>query len=163
VVLMQTISAYEYARSQRGVHARMVAEQLVPEIDRRYRTQVSPGQRTVAGAGEGAYSSFEIGLRYPHLFGNVVSQSLEAIGKGDRQLLDTIELLPGQPLRIYLEWGNYDPVDPRNGADGAGFNRRLKRALETNGYDVTSREWNDGLDVHVLAFRLSGILRDWSR
>ncbi|ANM29855.1 hypothetical protein ABI59_10100 [Acidobacteria bacterium Mor1] len=159
-VLMQVTSSYEYARTQRGVHGRMVATQLVPEIDRRYRTIREPQGRIIAGADEGAYSSMEIGLRYPHLFGTVISQSLKAIGKGDRQLLDTVELLPGLPLTVHLDWGIYDPVDPRNGADGAAFNRRLAATLEQNGYTVTSREWNDGLNADALSHRLHRILAE---
>jgi pimeloyl-ACP methyl ester carboxylesterase len=117
--------------------------------------------RVVIGASEGGYSAMEIGLRYPHVFGGVAAQSILPIGMGDRQMLDTIEMHPALPVRIYLDWGRYDPVDPRDGTDVPAFGRRLKAALLENGYKVSGREWNDGPDVPVLATRLQEMLKAW--
>jgi len=160
-VFIEATSPYEYARSQRGVHGRMVATELVPHIDAKYRTLAGPESRVIVGADEGGYSAVEIALRYPHVFGNVAAQSVLPIGDGERQLLDTIRLLPEQPIRVYLDWGRYDPRDPRNGTDVPASSQRLREALKNNGYEVIGREWSDGPDDRVLVDRLQNMLAAW--
>ncbi|MGD8374806.1 MAG: PQQ-binding-like beta-propeller repeat protein [Acidobacteriota bacterium] len=153
VVFVPSISPYEYARSQRGVHADMIVEQLVPLVDSRYPTRPDPAQRAIVGADEAAVSALELGMRRPAIFGTVVAQSVFPVGVGDEELLEAIGEAPGPFPRVWLDWGRHDPVSPVRHLDVPGFNRRLRDALVARGFQVTAREWNDGSDLLFWAAR----------
>lgn len=157
-VFVPSISPYEYARSQRGAHADMIVEQLVPMVDARYPTRADPAQRALVGADEAAVSVLELGMRRPPAFGTIVAQSVFPVGAGDEGLLAAVAAAPGPLPRIWLDWGRRDPVSPARHLDVPGFNRRLRDALVARGFEVTAREWNDGSDLLFWASRAAGAI-----
>lgn len=50
-------------------------QELLPELERRYRTLGTPGSRLLAGVSLGGYAALHIGIRHPELFGFVLSLS----------------------------------------------------------------------------------------
>jgi enterochelin esterase family protein len=58
-----------------GNHEDHVACEVVPLIDRRYRTLPSPAHRGVIGRSSGGLGALWLGMRHPELFGAVVSHA----------------------------------------------------------------------------------------
>lgn len=48
---------------------------LIPEIDKSYRTLTEPKYRAIGGLSMGGFGAFSLALRYPHLFGAAASLS----------------------------------------------------------------------------------------
>jgi len=58
-----------------GDWERFVAEELVAEIDRRYRTLPHAGSRGLAGHSMGGYGTLRIGMKYPRVFSTLYALS----------------------------------------------------------------------------------------
>lgn len=72
VVMPDAFNAFEgsmYSSSVTiGDWERFVAEELVAEIDRRYRTLAAPASRGLAGHSMGGYGTLRIGMKHPHVY-----------------------------------------------------------------------------------------------
>ena len=158
-VFIESTSAYEYARSPRELHARMVIDDIVPLIDQEYRTIAEAGGRAIYGVDEGGFAALEMAVRHPGAFGKVAAQSLLAIGSGGDELVDAIVSMPGPPLVIYLDWGRFDYSNDATETDIPGYSRRVAATLRDAGYTVSGREWNDSSDVAIWFRRLPHVLR----
>lgn len=158
-VFVDSISPYEYARSQRRVHGRMLAEELVPLIDARFRTLADARHRAVLGVDEGAYAALEIALRFPETFGAAAAHSVLSIGKGGQELRELIAHTPLHPLRLYIDWGRYDQLRAADLVDVRADCRDLSRRLGEHGYPIAGREWNDGSDLVFWGMRALEALR----
>jgi len=122
-------------------HAEMLVKELVPEIDRKFRTIADPLARATAGSGGAGdialYSAFE----YPDSFGRVAAQSATMrVGRipglnGDGEL---------QPKVIYLDWGTYHMRSPHEAWDYVVENRTLWDALRQAGYRPAGGEVPEG-------------------
>jgi enterochelin esterase family protein len=98
-----------------------------------------PGVHGLMGASRGGLTSLYLGLRAPHIFGKVLSQS-GAFRRENLELEMAIFKLVRegvvQPLKIWQETGNMEVW-----VDG---NRMMYLLLKEKGYDVTYREFNGG-------------------
>ncbi len=160
-VFVETISAYEYARSQRSAHRNMIVAELVPLVDGRYRTLTEAAHRVIAGVDEAGFAAVELAVHHPRLFGKASAQSVLPIGKGGDQLLSAIPNADDKPLEIYLDWGRYDLRMPRDATDVRAYGRRLRAALAAQGHRVTGQEWNDGSDLPYWSRRLEPMLQEF--
>ncbi|HEY0427214.1 MAG TPA: alpha/beta hydrolase-fold protein, partial [Pyrinomonadaceae bacterium] len=59
-----------------------IIQELIPEIDKNYRTAADRKHRFIAGLSMGGYGSIKFGLKYPHMFALVGSFS-GALGAAD--------------------------------------------------------------------------------
>ena len=97
-----------------GGFSDLFAEQVVPEIDRRYRTLRERGGRANVGMGWSGFGASLTTFSHPQLFGAFGVQSLYAL-EGQ---MSALEAAIGEadaatlPLDIYLEWGRWDLVSP---------------------------------------------------
>jgi enterochelin esterase family protein len=130
-----------------------VAKELVPWARQRYRFSTEPERTIVGGVSLGGLTAAYCALRYPEVFGNVLSQSgafgyfpgWEDQGVTDfspfgwlvRQFVTTRKL----PIKFYLEAGLFenDCSDPL-----LSQNRRLRDVLEAKGYSVVYSEFAGG-------------------
>jgi len=158
-IFVASTSGYEYARSQRDEHARMLVNRLVPLVDSKYRTLPEERHRAVAGVDEGGFAALDIAFRYPGTFGKAAAQSMLPIGKGGEELLQAISDSKPLPLSIYLDWGRYDHSNDATETDIPGYGRRLREALVSKGYEVAGREWNDSSDLTIWTWRARHVLR----
>jgi enterochelin esterase family protein len=96
-----------------------------------------PGAFGVMGASMGGLMALVTGLRLPHIFGQVLSQS-GAFYLGDYATVavDLVQHVPVRPLRIWMDVGRYEEL-----LEG---NRRTLALLQGRGYDATYREYNAG-------------------
>lgn len=159
LVFVQNTSGYEYARTFREPHARMMADRLVPWIDARYRTEPAPNGRAIAGADEAGYAAVEIGVRFPAVFGTVIAQSLFPLSGGDAELLALIDAAPKTAQRFYVDWGRYDPRRAADKLDVPGFSARVHDRLAARGFTVSGGATGDGSTLVFWSDRVLTALR----
>jgi enterochelin esterase-like enzyme len=139
--------------------ADFLAKELAPWLRKNYSVSADPA-RTIAGGLSlgGAMASF-CALRYPEVFGNVLSQSgayqwypgaFDAMLKGTPP--DTSQIgwltrrfvaIPRRPVRFYLEAGRFEDGFPES---LLAENRRFRDVLEAKGYTVHYSEFSGGHD-----------------
>jgi enterochelin esterase family protein len=94
----------------------------------------SPGAYSVLGASMGGLMALYTGLRLPHIFGTVLSQS--GAFRDDFVLSDLIRACETMPIRVWMDVGKYEWL--------LQANKRTYRLLLEKGYDVTYQEYNGG-------------------
>ncbi len=153
-VFIESTSAYEYARTFREVHRRMLAEQLVPWIDGQFRTVADPAERSLLGADEGGFGALETVLSYPKVFGIGIGQSAYHLSAGDRELLELVDRAANKNQRFYLDWARYDGRRESDQVDIAHFTKSVLDRMESKGYRVVGHEFNEGSAWPFLTQRL---------
>lgn len=136
--------------------ARFVAEELLPWVRASYRIREDPADHFVTGASYGGLAAMWLGLRLPHLFGNVIAQApslwwgpgfrmdrpRSAGGYTPEWLIQEYRRTPRLPVRFWMEIGLLEHpalmIEP---------NRRMKALLEEKGYDLTYSEPCGGHDT----------------
>jgi enterochelin esterase-like enzyme len=88
-------------------YARFVEQELLPQIDRTYRTLTDAGSRAVMGASLGGLISVYLGLTRPQLFSKVGGQSSALMVESGR-LAELANKL-ATPLSFYFDVGEYEP------------------------------------------------------
>jgi enterochelin esterase family protein len=102
-------------------YTRMLLDELLPEVARRYRFTSDPKRRAIGGTSSGAIAAFTVAWNRPDAFGNVISMigSYTSIGyapaTADHPLIPGGDLYPGmirkspiRPIRIFLQDGSND-------------------------------------------------------
>jgi len=167
-------------------YARMLTEELLPEVAKRYAFTGDPKKRAIGGTSSGAICSFTVAWHKPEAFGNVISFIGSYTSIGYRPATATAPMIPGgdtypglirkspiRPIRIFLQDGSAD----LNNIHGNWFlaNQQMLSAMQWANanadasndtavkggprYDVR-HEWGDGAhsDAHG-GWLLPGILR----
>ena len=88
-------------------YAQAMEHELIPQIDRRYRTPAQREARGVMGASLGGLMATYLALSRPHLFSKVGGQS-SALFLEQEKLLALVEGLSPR-LRFYFDVGAYEP------------------------------------------------------
>jgi len=158
-VFIQSINPYEFARLERDLYARMVAEKLVPFIDEKYRTTATPEARAILGGDEGGYSALYIGFRHPKVFWKVAGQSVCPIADGGPELVELVQKSPALPLRLYMDWGTYDYRYASYEYDARGFSQSFTKLLQGKKYQIAGGEVNEGSDYASWRRRTDKILQ----
>ena len=80
-----------------------IVQELIPEIDKNFRTQADRAQRTIAGLSMGGYGSLKFGLKYPDRFALVGSFSgaLGAASWTDKILGGSWKALTDSIMSVY--------------------------------------------------------------
>ncbi len=139
----------------------MVVNEIVPLIDKTYRTWQAPEARAISGISRGGVWALEIGFRHPDLFGRVGGHSPALSVNYPLPVYDPYRLVesidPAQ--RIYLSAGDKDWA--RAGTI------RLRDLLQEHDFDVTYKVhegahiddlWRLGLPEYLHFY-----VRDWPR
>jgi outer membrane protein assembly factor BamB len=134
----------EFVWDRKDDYAAFFAEELVPYIDRHYRTSAAPQTRASIGMGFAGYSAFYIALKNPGLVGKISGQSLFMMDTQEQQLRALVPSAGEQPLQLYLEWGKYDARGSFEGWDMAAKTRNFAGLLQERGYSFAGGEVHDG-------------------
>lgn len=134
----------EYARQQKEKHVQMIVEELVPFIDKNYRTNTQASQRLIMGGDEGGYSSLYTTFKHPGIFYMVAGQSSHLMSAEGQELRGMVENMPTQPLKLHLEWGSYDYRSESGGYNWQQSNREFIELLKKKGYQPVTAEVNSG-------------------
>lgn len=163
-------------------YARMLIEELLPEVGRRYRISDDPARRAIGGTSSGAICAFTVAWQRPDAFRNVISLIGSYTSIGYRPATADAPMQPGgdlyptlirknpiKPMRIFLQDGSAD-LDNEHGSWFLANQQMLAALLYANanadrlgtpGPRYTVRhEWGDGAhsDAHGGAL-LPDILR----
>ena len=133
--------------------AGFVADELLPWVRKRYAVTHSANRTTLAGASAGGLAAAFIALKYPSLFGNVLSQS-GAYWRGNEVsssppyewLTRQYETLPRADIRFFMDVGLLESGDARDGSVPSllDANRNLREVLKAKGYSVEYFEVPNG-------------------
>ena len=96
-----------------------------------------PGTYGVLGASMGGLMALYTGLRMPHIFGKVLSQSGAFHFYGfETNVLDLARYLPERTLDIWMDAGKLEQL--------LDSNRTMQELLKSRGYNVSYREYTAG-------------------
>lgn len=96
-----------------------------------------PGAYGVLGASMGGLSALFTGLRLPHIFGNVLSQSgAFSLWDYDFMVYDLVRHGTRKELKIWMDVGTLEWLHPAN--------QTMHKLLREKGYPVTYREYHGG-------------------
>jgi enterochelin esterase family protein len=126
-------------------YARLIVDELMPELEKEYRISKKPEDRAIAGASSGAICAFTVAWQRPDQFRKVISTigSFTNI-RGGHVYPDLIRNSPAKPIRVFLQDGVNDlrgrgrnagsAYDPQR--DWHAQNIKMAAALTEKGYDV---------------------------
>jgi enterochelin esterase-like enzyme len=123
-------------------YARLICDELLPELRKTYTISDNPDDRAIAGASSGAICAFTVAWQRPDQFRKVIS----TIGSftnimGGHEYPNIIKSSDPKPIRIYLQDGLNDNRGIRNGKydpnwDWHAQNIKMVQALTEKKYDV---------------------------
>jgi enterochelin esterase-like enzyme len=96
-------STYFTDSAAAGAWATFARQQLVPEIDRRYRTRAEARGRALVGHSTGGFNAVSLALRHPELFGIAAASAPDALDF-ESWLLDPA----GRVRTRWLAWSRFD-------------------------------------------------------
>lgn len=123
-------------------YVEMIATELVPAIDGKYRTISDPGSRAAVGSNNGGDAAFLAGFVHPELFGRVGSLWPVIFGPELAKIMPRAER---QPLVIYHTWGTYHIRSPHEAWDQVVDNRAFFDKLRASGYRPAGGEVPEGV------------------
>ncbi|MEO8167027.1 MAG: alpha/beta hydrolase-fold protein [bacterium] len=137
--------------------------ELIPFVDKKYRTEKTSGNRLIIGTSYGGLSSLCIAFNNQSQIENVASQSGYASFRNDT-LSTLFRKAAPRHLKIYLGVGTYEKnvgggVLPMREADLLAANRRLAKVFEQKQYTFQYREFHDGHSWSRWRTELPNILR----
>ena len=131
---------FETGGSRTDDYARMLAQELVPELEKRYRLIANRDSRALLGTRFYAFSSVYTAVAYPDVFGKAALQS-PFLGIGHLDELEAKIASRKDPSpRFYLDWNKYDERNIDRGWNFAQDSRQLSDELRQGGYAVDGGE-----------------------
>jgi enterochelin esterase-like enzyme len=126
--------------------AAFVADEVIPWVRQRYAVTTSASKTAIGGSSHGGLMATFVALRYPRLFGNVISQSAShwwgPDGEEGEWLSRTVASTPKLPVRFYMDVGVYETDRSNNQGPGQVWpNRHFRDVLRAKGYDVDYHEF----------------------
>lgn len=134
----------EYSGNLKDQYSRALVEELVPLIDRTYRTLASAEARANIGQGFPAFAAFYSTWKHPGVFSKVSGQSVGLLTAQENELKAIAATASEQPLQFYMDWGRYDIRSPLEGWDIGAANASFTKFLEQQGYACAGGEVNEG-------------------
>ncbi|MEM7351270.1 MAG: PQQ-binding-like beta-propeller repeat protein [Acidobacteriota bacterium] len=133
-VFVPRSAAPEYGGPQADDYNRFLVEELLPHVDRHYRTDGE--QRAIMGPGSAGVAAVYAALSHPEVFSKAATQSLYPIAPVDEKLPEMMASAKTKPEHIYVVWSRHDySFDPARRADEA--NQALVKRLEEAGIAYT--------------------------
>ncbi len=140
-----------------------VAKELLPWVHEHWNVTRDPKRTIIGGYSAGGSEAATVALRYPELFGNVLSQS-GAFGVGGPEVqwewvASQYEASRKLALRFYIEAGTLEDISTK-GPSVLVANRDLIKVLKRKGYPATYEEvggahepvqWRDTLAPGIIA------------
>lgn len=126
-------------------YAQSMAEELVPEIDERYRTRATRDARASVGFGFAGFGAAGAALRRPETFGRIAGQSVFMLTAQLTELTELAKAIDAEKQpEVHLAWGRYDYRSAAEGWDIREANRQLAEELREMGYTVETHQTHDG-------------------
>lgn len=123
----------EYGGEKADDYTRFLAEELLPHIDRHYRTDGET--RAIMGPGSAGVAALYASFQHPEVFQQAAAQSYYTIEPADEKLPEMIGAEGDKPTQVYLVWSNHD-YDLGPGLQAAEATRDLLEHLKGAGVNV---------------------------
>ncbi len=138
----------EFSGERKEEYAQMLATEIVPLIDRIYRTIPAPEGRANLGMGFAGYAAIYTTFKHPGIFGKISAQSVFMLTYQENDLKAVIEAAPQPNLAIYLDWAKYDYRTTVEAWDMGVTNRNLAAFLRAQGYEIFGGETPESFGWH---------------
>ncbi|HJT32121.1 MAG TPA: alpha/beta hydrolase-fold protein [Pirellulales bacterium] len=132
-------------------YARIICDELLPELTKEYNISTDPEQRGICGASSGAIAAFTVAWERPDQFRKVISLVGSFVNlRGGDVYPERVLASEKKPLRLFFQDGRNDNRGTRRGGDYDPRrdwflqNVRLVEALTKKGYDM-NYAWGIGL------------------
>ncbi len=116
-------------------YARMLLEEILPEVGKKYNLTDDPAGRVIGGTSSGAICAFTVAWEHPDQFRNVLSMigSYTNI-RGGHVYPDLVRQTEKKPIRIFLQDGENDITNQF----GSWYeqNQKMVAALQEKDYDM---------------------------
>ena len=133
----------QYVGPRRDTYVSMLVDELVPTVDKTYRTITTADGRANIGRSLSGFMALYATFSRPGTFGKIGVQSIYWDAKEDLVMVPLIHKSEGIPLDIYLDWGAYDLKSPLEGVDIGAASRRVAEILYQSGREFHGGEVND--------------------
>jgi len=135
----------EYMGQGREAYAQIFVKEVVPLIDRSYRTLKGREGRANMGTIYGGFMAFYATYKYPALFSKLAVQTMawDQVSQAE----DATLIVPAseqRPIEIYLDWGKYDLRSPMEGNDLGKSSASFAQLLRDRGCSFSGGMANDG-------------------
>jgi enterochelin esterase-like enzyme len=133
--------SFEYD-SLTDAYARMLIEEILPEVEKGYALTKNPAERAIGGASSGGICAWTVAWERPDYFRKVLSHigSFTNI-RGGHDCPARIRKTPNKPIRVFLQDGRND-LDNEHG-NWPLANEQMAAALAFKGYDF-KMVWGEG-------------------
>ena len=122
--------------------SRMLLEEILPEVEKRYNISKDPSQRAIGGSSSGAICAFNVAWERPDQFGKVYSNVGSFTNlRGGNVFPSWVRKTEPKPIRVYMADTSGD-VDNAFGS-WPYANRLMASALKYMGYDIRF-DWAEG-------------------
>lgn len=120
--------------TQSDAYARLLVDEILPQVGKRFNITDDPDQRAICGASSGGMAAFNAAWQRPDEFGKVISfiGSFTNIHGGHNAAYN-VRSQPARPIRVFLQSGQND-LQLEFG-DWALANQTMASALAYAGYD----------------------------
>jgi enterochelin esterase-like enzyme len=148
----------EYAGAHTPEFITAFCDELVPLIDRSYRTSRTPERRGVMGISDGGHIALTMAIARPDRFRCVAGQSstITPILRTALAVRVQAASLP-RTMKVWIDCGSFDIID--DVYDFPVLNREFSRELTRYGITHRYREVHDGHDWASWRERMPGIFR----
>jgi enterochelin esterase-like enzyme len=158
-------------------YARVIVDELLPELKKRYTLSDRPEDHAIGGASSGAIAAFTVAWQRPDHFRKVLSTIGSFVNlRGGHVYPDLIRQADRKPIRIFLQDGANDNRAVKGEGANATYNperdwhaqnRKMVAALTEKGYDVNFT-WGVGTPSNkqggaILPDMLRWLWRDYPR
>lgn len=123
-------------------YTRFLLEEIIPEVEKRYRLSTDPAMRAIGGSSSGAICAWTVAWERPDQFGKVYSSVGSFTNlRGGNVYPALVRKTEPKPIRIYMADTSGD-IDNAFGS-WPWANQRMASALNYMGYDVRF-DWAEG-------------------
>ncbi|MEM8961518.1 MAG: PQQ-binding-like beta-propeller repeat protein [Acidobacteriota bacterium] len=125
----------EFVYDQAELYPKIVAEEILPALEKRYRVISDPSARAIIGAASGGSAAVNVAVQRPGLFSKVGSQSAYLPAQVRLPLMSTLKTGSAPGGEFWVGWCRYDYDfgDIRSAKDS----KEMADALRTAGANVS--------------------------
>lgn len=142
----------------RATPGKAIATEVVPFIDKNFRTIADRQGRSVYGTGFASATALGLAGEFEDTFSAVSAQSPLIFDQGVEQLVGLYKNVKS-PVRVYIEWGSYDMFNPHENWDIRSISKKIAEELKKNSNcKVTATQVNDSTDWASWQVRVDKVL-----
>ena len=105
-VFVPRVEPAEYGGDKADAYTRFLIEELLPHIDRHYRTDGE--NRAILGPGSAGVAALYAALKHPDVFQKAAAQSYYPIEPAQERIPEMIAAEGDKPDLIYMAWSHHD-------------------------------------------------------